>query len=185
MTDSAMIIGTWVKLLKKLKRSTTFHALEKNASKAWQAMVMVRFHCVFIGSNWIMLNYRYYFWIGNYFIVLNTWSLQLTFWYKPDSFEYLNISYIKGTFWFFLLSFLLHINEATQRVQRKCVKDDNAADAFCRQSKRDSRSYGHQNVEHVCVTCGSDACNGAVQYGSTALLIALPTTLSTVLLNSL
>lgn len=70
-------------------------------------------------------------------------------------------------------------------MQRKCVKDDNAADAFCRQSKRDSRSYGHQNVEHVCVTCGSDACNGAVQYGSTALLIALPTTLLTVLLNSL
>lgn len=104
MTDSAMIIGTWVKLLKKLKRSTTFHALEKNASKAWQAMVMVRFHCVFIGSNWIMLNYRYYFWIGNYFIVLNTWSLQLTFWYKPDSFEYLNIS-LKGHFGFFFSHF--------------------------------------------------------------------------------
>lgn len=65
------------------------------------------------------------------------------------------------------------------------MKDKTAADAYCASSEQTSRIYGHRNVKHVCVTCESDGCNGAAQYGPIALSIALPATLLAILLHSL
>lgn len=75
---------------------------------------------------------------------------------------------------YFLFFSLISGNTGVQWVQRKCVMDENVANALCQTSKNTAHSYGHMNVEVKCVTCDTDGCNGATKYGPIAVLIVLP-----------
>lgn len=71
-----------------------------------------------------------------------------------------------------LLCFNKNFKSGGQSVNRLCVENQAAADEHCKAGEFTS-----------CVSCATDECNGAAEYGPIALLVVVPVAIAKIFLN--
>lgn len=82
---------------------------------------------------------------------------------------------------FFAFFYFLYLNEGKEEVSRGCADDEGNAQRICANFQKRIKA-ADSSASFDCTTCNTDACNGAVQYGAMALLIALPVAIAKILL---
>lgn len=77
-------------------------------------------------------------------------------------------------FWLHIFVYFFHLVKGVIEAKRGCARNEKIENSDCRSFEVTLHNQGYPNAKAECFTCDSDGCNGAAQYGSIALFIALP-----------